>query len=133
MLATRRMDINASIGCSLICRFCYHLGIAGDMRYEKDSKGKIIDLSTHKRIRQFPIAHPQFGANELSNVIDCVKTGWISSRGSYIARFEKMFSDYLGGGYPVAVSSGTTALQLGLSALGVGSGHEVIVPNFTLT
>jgi len=34
MLARRRLDINASYGCSLICRYCYHLGIAGDMRYE---------------------------------------------------------------------------------------------------
>ncbi len=33
MLARRRLDINASYGCSLICRYCYHLGIAGDMRY----------------------------------------------------------------------------------------------------
>lgn len=41
MLATRRLDINASYGCSLICRFCYHLGIAGDMRYEKDKDGVI--------------------------------------------------------------------------------------------
>lgn len=39
MLATRRLDINASYGCSLICRYCYHLGIAGDMRYEKDTDG----------------------------------------------------------------------------------------------
>jgi radical SAM superfamily enzyme YgiQ (UPF0313 family) len=39
MLATRRLDINASYGCSLICRFCYHLGIAGDMRYTSDADG----------------------------------------------------------------------------------------------
>lgn len=39
MLATRRLDINASYGCSMICRYCYHLGIAGDMRYEKDDNG----------------------------------------------------------------------------------------------
>lgn len=39
MLATRRLDINASYGCSLICRYCYHLGIAGDMRYEKTIDG----------------------------------------------------------------------------------------------
>lgn len=38
MLARRRLDINASYGCSLICRYCYHLGIAGDMRYEKDER-----------------------------------------------------------------------------------------------
>jgi radical SAM superfamily enzyme YgiQ (UPF0313 family) len=40
MLATRRLDINASYGCSLICRFCYHLGIAGDMRYVEDEDGE---------------------------------------------------------------------------------------------
>jgi radical SAM superfamily enzyme YgiQ (UPF0313 family) len=40
MLSRRRLDINASYGCSLICRYCYHLGIAGDMRYVKDEDGK---------------------------------------------------------------------------------------------
>jgi radical SAM superfamily enzyme YgiQ (UPF0313 family) len=40
MLATRRLDINASYGCSLICRFCYHLGISGDMRYVEDKDGE---------------------------------------------------------------------------------------------
>lgn len=41
MLASRRLDINASYGCSLICRFCYHLGIGGDMRYEENSDGVV--------------------------------------------------------------------------------------------
>ena len=41
MLATRRLDINASYGCSLICRFCYHLGIAGDMRYVEGKDGEL--------------------------------------------------------------------------------------------
>jgi len=40
MLAKRRLDINASYGCSMICRYCYHLGIAGDMRYGTDSDGQ---------------------------------------------------------------------------------------------
>jgi anaerobic magnesium-protoporphyrin IX monomethyl ester cyclase len=40
MLAKRRLDINTSYGCSLICRYCYHLGIAGDMRYETDENGE---------------------------------------------------------------------------------------------
>lgn len=39
MLARRRLDINSSYGCSMICRYCYHLGIAGDMRYEDDGDG----------------------------------------------------------------------------------------------
>ncbi|MBI2236390.1 MAG: cobalamin B12-binding domain-containing protein [Magnetospirillum sp.] len=41
MLAERRLDINASYGCSMVCRYCYHLGIAGDMRYEDDGAGNI--------------------------------------------------------------------------------------------
>jgi radical SAM superfamily enzyme YgiQ (UPF0313 family) len=41
MLSKRRLDINASYGCSMICRYCYHLGIAGDMRYEEDENGEI--------------------------------------------------------------------------------------------
>jgi anaerobic magnesium-protoporphyrin IX monomethyl ester cyclase len=40
MLAKRRLDINVSYGCSLICRYCYHLGISGDMRYVEDENGK---------------------------------------------------------------------------------------------
>lgn len=39
MLSARRVDFNASYGCSLICRFCYHLGISGDMRYETGPDG----------------------------------------------------------------------------------------------
>lgn len=42
MLASRRLDINASYGCSMICRYCYHLGIAGDMRYEQDKTGQTV-------------------------------------------------------------------------------------------
>ena len=48
MRATRRLDVNASIGYSLICRFCYHLGIAGDMRYKKDKDGKVINVEFDK-------------------------------------------------------------------------------------
>ena len=48
MMATRRIDINASIGCSLICRFCYHLGIAGDMKYKTNSDGKVVNIEFDK-------------------------------------------------------------------------------------
>lgn len=41
MLARRRLDVNFSYGCSLICRYCYHLGTAGDMRYEEGPNGEI--------------------------------------------------------------------------------------------
>ena len=41
MMSKRRLDINASYGCSMVCRYCYHLGIAGDMRYEEDEDGNV--------------------------------------------------------------------------------------------
>ncbi|MBE7554832.1 MAG: B12-binding domain-containing radical SAM protein [Anaerolineales bacterium] len=40
MVAKRRLDINASYGCSLVCKFCFHLGISGDLKYIKDSQGE---------------------------------------------------------------------------------------------
>ena len=40
MLARRRLDINASYGCSLVCKFCFHLGLSGDMKYVKDELGE---------------------------------------------------------------------------------------------
>ena len=48
MLATRRMDINGSLGCSLVCKFCYHLGITGDMKYEKNKSGEVENVSFDK-------------------------------------------------------------------------------------
>lgn len=49
MLATRRLDINASYGCSLICRFCFHLGISGDMEYVEDANGETDIMFSWKR------------------------------------------------------------------------------------
>jgi radical SAM superfamily enzyme YgiQ (UPF0313 family) len=46
MLAQRRLDINTSYGCSLICRYCYHLGIAGDMTYNETDSGINVEFDT---------------------------------------------------------------------------------------
>jgi perosamine synthetase len=96
------------------------------------NKGKIIiDVATKENPRNYPVAQPEIGNKELQNVIKSVKSGWISSRGAYIQTFEKKFSDYLRGGFSVSTTSGTTALQLGLSSLGISKNDEVIVPSFT--
>lgn len=47
----RRMDINASYGCSLICRFCFHLGIAGDLQYTDGPEGLDVTFSYDRNIR----------------------------------------------------------------------------------
>ncbi len=47
----RRLDINASYGCSLICRFCFHLGIAGDLQYTAGPKGRDVEFTYKREIR----------------------------------------------------------------------------------
>lgn len=96
-----------------------------------DATNRIVDFSTRERIRRISVLEPDIGEQEISNVLECVTSGWISSQGRFIREFEKVFSDYLGGGYAIAVANGTVALQLGLTSLGIGRGDEVIVPNFT--
>jgi len=79
-----------------------------------------------------PVCEPFLNGNELKYVTDAVETGWISSAGKYVSDFEKQFAAYCGCKYGVAVCNGTVALHLGLVALGVGKGDEVIIPSFTM-
>lgn len=78
-----------------------------------------------------PVAAPFLAGNEKNYVMDCLESNWISSRGSYIERFERAFADFCGVKHAVSCSNGTTALHLALLALGVGPGDEVIVPTLT--
>ena len=96
-----------------------------------DKKRKIVDVATKENPRDYPVAQPEIGSKELQNVIKAVKSGWISSKGAYIQTFEKKFSKYLKGGFSVSTTSGTSALQLAISALGISKNDEIIVPSFT--
>lgn len=78
-----------------------------------------------------PVAEPLLGEKELENVIEAVKSGWISSKGKFIPEFEENFAKYCNCKYSVATSSGTTALHLALTTLGISRDDEVIVPDFT--
>jgi len=79
-----------------------------------------------------PVNEPLIAKNTLSYVSDCIQTGWISSAGSYIQRFEKEFAAYLHVKHAVTTTSGTTALHLALASLGIGPGQEVIIPALTM-
>jgi len=80
---------------------------------------------------KIPVAEPDIGEQELKNVMEAVKSGWVSSKGPFIEEFEKSFSSYIGVKCGVATSSGTTALHLALAALGIGRGDKVLVPSLT--
>ncbi len=77
------------------------------------------------------LSGPNMGGNELKYVTDCIETGWVSSVGSYVDKFEKMTAEFAGAKYAVATSSGTTALHTCLILAGVGQQDMVIAPNIT--
>lgn len=79
-----------------------------------------------------PVCEPYLNGNEIKYVNDAVSTGWISSSGSYVNKFEEAFSNYCDCKYGVAVCNGTVAIHLALVALGIGKGDEVIIPSFTM-
>ena len=81
---------------------------------------------------RIPVCEPSLGGNELEYVTDAVRSGWISSGGDYLKRFEEGFAAYVGVGQGIGTTNGTTALHLALAALGIGPGDEVIIPDFTM-
>ena len=81
--------------------------------------------------RRVPVYEPVLGAGVRRNVLECIDSNWISSRGAFIDQFEAAFSKRIGVGYSAAVCNGTVALHLALLAVGIKPGDEVIVPTFT--
>jgi perosamine synthetase len=75
-----------------------------------------------------PIAAPHFAGNEMAYVADCIRSGWVSSKGPYVQRFEEGMAAWCGVRHGIATSSGTNALHLALLACGIGPGDEVVVP-----
>jgi perosamine synthetase len=77
-----------------------------------------------------PLARPELGPREEELLLEVVRSGSLSL-GPKLEQFEHDFGAWLGGGYAVAVSSGTAALHLGVRALGWGQGDEVITSPFS--
>jgi len=78
-----------------------------------------------------PLSIPHLGGNELKYVTECIETGWVSSAGSYVTKFENMVAEFSGNKYGVAASSGTSGLHLAMHMLGIEQGDIVLVPNIT--
>jgi perosamine synthetase len=81
--------------------------------------------------KQIPLSNPTLGDSEAEYVMDCLRTGWISSVGKYVERFERAFAEITETKHAIACSNGTAALHLALEALGAKPGDEVLVPTLT--
>ena len=79
-----------------------------------------------------PVNEPKIGRLESEYLLDALNSGWISSSGKYIDRFEKEFSAFIGTEYAISVCNGTAALETALHGLGVKAGDEIIMPSFTI-
>ncbi len=79
-----------------------------------------------------PFALPEIGQDEIDEVVDTLQSGWITT-GPKVKQFEKLFCDFLGARFSVAVNSATAGLHLALEALGIGPGDKVITTPYTFT
>jgi len=78
-----------------------------------------------------PLAIPELRGNEWEYVQECLSTGWVSSAGPFVDRFERETAAYLGAKHAVAVVNGTAAIHVALLLAGVQRDDEVIVPSIT--
>ncbi|MFA0832429.1 MAG: DegT/DnrJ/EryC1/StrS family aminotransferase [Methanobacterium formicicum] len=78
-----------------------------------------------------PILEPDIGDEEIKNVTDAVKSGWVSSQGQFVKQFEHDFAKYHNTKFGLSTSNGTNALHLALKSIGIKKHDEVIVPSLT--
>lgn len=78
-----------------------------------------------------PLCVPEIRGNEWAYIKECLDTGWVSSVGAYVDRFEKELAAYVGQPYAVAVASGTAALHIALLVAGICPDDEVLVSTLT--
>jgi perosamine synthetase len=81
--------------------------------------------------RFIPLCVPEIRGNEWKYVKECLDTNWVSSVGSYVDRFERDFSRYVGAKYAIATVNGTSALHIALILAGVGPDDEVLTSTLT--
>jgi perosamine synthetase len=79
-----------------------------------------------------PVNSPLLNGNEKKYLTECIDTGWISSEGPFVKKFEENFALKFQRRKGVAVCNGTAAIDAAIEALQIGNGDEVIVPSFTI-
>ena len=81
--------------------------------------------------RAIPLSEPCLRGNELVYLKECVESGWVSSAGTFVKRFERAMAECVGATHAVAVVNGTAGLHLALRVAGVQADDEVLVPTLT--
>lgn len=94
-----------------------------------NDSGQIVDYISRTKLKDIPINKPDLNGNEMSYVVDCLKSTFISSQGKYISMFENKFKKFYNMKYALAVSNCTSGLILVLKYLRLKKYDEVIVPN----
>lgn len=79
-----------------------------------------------------PVNIPRFDGKEKEYLIECIDTGWISSEGPFVKKFEEQFANYSERKFGISVANGSVALDIAVEALGIRKGDEVIMPTFTI-
>ena len=86
-------------------------------------------LGDKNRNKKIFLNEPDFsGSNANSYVNSCIDTGWVSTAGDFVSRFESELESFTGASKAIAVTNGTVALRLALYLVGVRNGDEVLVP-----
>jgi perosamine synthetase len=78
------------------------------------------------------VNQPLLDGREKELLIECIESGWISSDGPNLKKFEDGFAKFIGVNHGVAVANGTAALEAALFAIDLKEGDEVIMPSFTI-
>ena len=94
-------------------------------------KVRVMPIPKNKFRKRIALSEPYLKGREEKYLKECVRTGWVSSCGPFVSRFENLVAELAGSRYAVSVSSGTAALHTALLALGIKEGSEVIVPTLT--
>jgi perosamine synthetase len=79
-----------------------------------------------------PVNEPRLVGKEAEYLAECIHSGWVSSEGPFVSRFENEFAEMVGTEFGIAVSNGSAALDVAVAALRLGPGDEVIVPTFSI-
>ncbi len=79
-----------------------------------------------------PVNEPLLSGSEKKYLNECIETGWISSEGPFVKRFEDQLAATVGRRHGIAVCNGTAALELAVASLGLEAGDQIVMPTFTI-